>query len=77
MVVFSPAVWETTLGHPAGTALFPYDNPAIFSMPIAFLGIILGSLTDRSARAAKERAAFEAQFVRSETGFGASVAAAH
>ena len=77
MVVFSPAVWETTLGHPAGTALFPYDNPALFSMSIAFLGIIIGSLTDRSARAARERAAFEAQYVRSETGFGASTAGAH
>ena len=77
MVVLSPAVWETTLGHPAGTAWFPYDNPALFSMTIAFLGIILGSITDHSARAAKERAAFEAQFVRSETGFGAAVAGAH
>ena len=77
MVVFSPAVWETTLGHPAGTAWFPYDNPALFSMTIAFLGIIIGSLTDRSARAARERAAFEAQYVRSETGFGASTAGAH
>ena len=77
MVVLSPAVWEATLGHPPGSALFPYDNPALFSMTIAFLGIWLGSVTDRSARAARERAAFEAQYVRSETGFGASVAGAH
>ena len=77
MVILSPSVWEKTLGHPAGSALFPYDNPALFSMSIAFLGIWLFSLLDRSARAARERAAFEAQFVRSETGIGAVGAVSH
>jgi cation/acetate symporter len=75
MVVLSPAVWVKTFGHPA--ALFPYDNPALFSMTIAFLGIWLFSLLDRSARAEAERAAFDAQFVRSETGIGAGAATAH
>src|SRR5262249_44587499 len=32
MVVLSPTVWVKILGNP--TALFPYDNPALFSMPI-------------------------------------------
>ncbi|MEQ1714413.1 MAG: cation acetate symporter [Hyphomicrobium sp.] len=77
MVVLSPSVWETTLGHPAGSALFPYDNPALFSMSIAFLGIWLFSITDASARADRERASFEAQFVRSETGIGATSAVSH
>lgn len=77
MVVFSQPVWEATLGHDKGTALFPYDNPAIFSIPIAFGGIWIFSLIDRTARAARERAAFESQYVRSETGFGAEGAAAH
>ena len=75
MVVLSKAVWVTTFGHPA--ALFPYDNPALFSMPLAFLGIWLVSKFDTSRRADAERAAFEAQFVRSETGIGASGAAVH
>ncbi len=75
MVVLSKAVWVTTFGHPA--ALFPYDNPALFSMPLAFLGIWAVSRIDTSARAKRERAAFEAQFVRSETGIGASGAHAH
>ncbi|MCJ2013426.1 cation acetate symporter [Methylobacterium sp. J-076] len=75
MVVLSKAVWVTTLGHAA--ALFPYDNPALFSMPLAFATIWLVSLMDRSRRAQRERAAFEAQFVRSETGIGASGAHAH
>ncbi len=75
MVVLSKAVWVTTLGHPA--AIFPYDNPALFSMPLAFIGIWLVSTLDRSRRGAGERAAFEAQFVRSETGLGADIAHAH
>ncbi len=77
MVVLSPSVWEKTLGYPAGSAIFPYDNPALFSVTLAFFGIWLFSITDRSQRAGKERAAFEAQYVRSETGIGASGAAAH
>jgi cation/acetate symporter len=48
--------------------LFPYDNPALFSMPLAFLAIWLGSLSDRTARASTERRAFDAQFVQSEIG---------
>ncbi len=75
MVVLSKAVWVTTFGHAA--ALFPYDNPALFSMPIAFLGIWLVSKMDNSARAKRERAAFETQYVRSETGIGATGAHAH
>jgi len=49
-------------------APFPYDNPALFSMPLAFVSVWLFSVTDRSARGAKEREAFNAQFVQSETG---------
>jgi len=75
MVVLSKAVWVTTFGHPA--ALFPYDNPALFSMPLAFATIWVVSLMDKSRRAQRERAAFEAQYVRSETGIGATGAHAH
>jgi len=75
MVVLSPAVWVKTFGFKA--ALFPYDNPALFSMTIAFVGIWLFSKIDASARARAERDAFEAQYVRSETGIGAAEALAH
>jgi cation/acetate symporter len=75
MVVLSPAVWVKTFGFKA--ALFPYDNPALFSMAIAFVGIWLFSKLDASARARAEQEAFEAQFVRSETGIGATGALAH
>lgn len=72
MVLLSPSVWEQTFGNAAGSALFPYDNPALFSVPIAFVSIVVVSLLDKSDRAAKERQAFRSQFIRSETGFGAS-----
>ena len=75
MVVLSPAVWVKTFGFER--ALFPYDSPALFSMSAAFLGIYVVSKLDRSAAADAERAAFEAQFVRSETGIGAGAASAH
>jgi cation/acetate symporter len=77
LVVLSPAVWEVTLGNPKGSAPFPYDNPALFSIPIAFIGIWLVSKLDTSQRARIDRKAFDAQYVRSQTGIGASGAAAH
>jgi cation/acetate symporter len=77
LTVVSPSVWEVTLGNPKGSAWFPYTSPALFSMTIGFLGIWIVSLLDRSPQAAKERAAFEAQQVRSETGLGASGASGH
>ncbi len=77
LTIVSPSVWEATLGNPKGSALFPYTSPALFSMTIGFVGIWLFSILDRSPNAAKERAAFPAQQVRSETGFGASGASGH
>jgi cation/acetate symporter len=75
MVVLSKAVWVTTFGYE--TAPFPYDNPALFSMAIAFAGIWLFSKMDASERARQEIAAFDVQYVRSETGIGATGAHAH
>ena len=77
LTIVSPSVWEGTLGNPVGSALFPYSSPALFSMTIGFVGIWLFSILDRSPQAAEERAAFKAQQVRSETGFGASGASGH
>ena len=77
LTVVSPSVWEATLGYPKGSSWFPYTSPALFSMTIGFIGVWLFSVLDRSPQAAKERAAFKAQQVRSETGFGASGASGH
>jgi cation/acetate symporter len=74
-VVLSKAVWVSTLGYKE--AIFPYDNPALFSMPIAFIGIWLFSKLDSSKRAQQEEKAFDAQYIRSETGIGAATANVH
>lgn len=75
MIILSPAVWVTVLGH--DKAIFPYDHPALFSMPLAFLTMIVVSRLDTSARARAERQAFDDQFVRAQTGLGAASASSH
>ncbi|MFH0922263.1 MAG: cation acetate symporter [Fibrobacterota bacterium] len=77
LTVVSPSVWEVTLGHAKGSALFPYTSPALFSMTIGFFGIWLFSVLDRSEQAEKDRAGFLAQQIRSETGIGASKSSGH
>lgn len=77
LTMLSPSVWEATLGNPVGSAPFPYASAALFSMPLAFVAIWFFSITDRSERAAIDRAGFEAQSVRSETGVGAEAASSH
>ncbi|PAT34358.1 cation acetate symporter [Vandammella animalimorsus] len=77
LTVLSPSVWEAVLGNAKGSAPFPYASPALFSMTLAFIGIWLFSITDKSRNAQAERAAFPAQQVRSETGLGAAKAASH
>jgi cation/acetate symporter len=74
-VLFSKSVWVDVLGNKA--ALFPYTQPALFAMPLAFLAIYVFSRLDSSAQADKERAAFDDQYVRAQTGVGAASAAAH
>ena len=75
LVILSPAVWVAVLGN--AKAIYPYDHPALFSMPLAFVVIVVVSLLDKSARAARERDAFDDQFVRAQTGLGAAAASSH
>ena len=77
LTIVSPGIWEAVLGNPKGSALFPFVSPALFTMPLAFLCCWLFSVTDKSRAATKEQAAFDAQYVRSQTGIGAETAAAH
>ena len=74
-VLFSKSVWVDVLGN--ATPLFPYTQPALFAMPLAFLTIYVFSKLDHSAEATAERAAFDDQYVRAQTGVGADSAAAH
>jgi len=75
LTVVSKSVWVDVLGH--ADALFPYASPAIFSIPAAFASIWLFSVLDKSPRARIDRAGYEAQEMRSETGIGAAGAAVH
>jgi cation/acetate symporter len=77
LTIVSPGVWEAVFGYPKGSALFPYVSPAIFTIPLSFLCCWLFSVTDSSKAATSEQAAFDAQYVRSQTGIGADVAAVH
>ena len=69
-VVFSKSVWVDVLGNKA--ALFPYTQPALFAMPIAFGLAWLMSITDGSVKGKEEIAAFDDQYVRAQTGLGAA-----
>ena len=75
LTILSPTVWVSILGN--AQAIFPYEYPALFSMIVAFAATWLFSVTDRSQAASEERARFLPQFIRSQTGLGASGAVAH
>lgn len=75
LVILGPTVWVDVMGN--AEAIFPYKYPALFSVSAAFIGIWFFSITDKSDTAAREREAFEAQYIRSQTGIGAEGAAEH
>ncbi|WP_169392542.1 MULTISPECIES: cation acetate symporter [Psychrobacter] len=76
LIVLSKAVWVDTLAI-SETAPNPFNGPALFAMPLSFLCCWFFSITDKTARAEAERKAFDAQFVRSQTGIGISGASDH
>ncbi|WP_454720793.1 MULTISPECIES: cation/acetate symporter ActP [Cupriavidus] len=73
LTILSPTVWVQVLGH--GAPVYPYEYPALFSMLVAFAGIYLFSVTDRSARGAWEREAYQRQRVDCELGIPGKPAA--
>lgn len=75
LIILGPTVWVDVLKHKE--ALFPYKNPALFSVVLAFLTTWIVSVTDTSEQADQEKARFDAQFVRSMTGIGATGASKH
>ena len=75
LTVLSKSVWVDVFGYT--DAIFPYASPALFSMTAGFAGIWLFSILDRSPRARIDRAGYEAQQMRSETGIGAVTTASH
>lgn len=75
LVILGPIVWVDIMGY--SEPVFPYKYPALFSMLVAFTGIWIFSVTDKSATAEKERESFDHQFIRSQTGIGAVGASSH
>ena len=75
LIILGPAVWVDVMHNK--TPAFPYKNVALFSMPITFIVSWIVSITDNSPRAALDRAGYDAQYVRSLTGIGASKASDH
>jgi cation/acetate symporter len=75
LLIIGPTVWTKVMGM--GPAIFPYDFPTFVVLPAVLIVSYVASVTDKSASAQTERDAFEAQEIRSETGLGAEMAAAH
>ncbi len=75
LVILGPNIWVDVLKNPA--AIFPYKQPAIFSIAAAFISIWFFSKIDNSEKAKKERELFRAQNVRANTGIGADGAVSH
>jgi cation/acetate symporter len=66
LIVLSPTVWVDILGNSA--PLFPLKNPALFSMPAAFLaGVVVSRLRVEPSAAEK----FEEEKLRTYLGIGA------
>lgn len=75
LIILGPQVWVNVLG--AEKAIFPYVYPTIVSAPLAFVSIWFFSTVDRSEQATRDRAAFDEQLLRSESGLGIAEAAKH
>ena len=75
LVVLSKTVWVDIFKFEK--EIFPYTQPALFSILVAFIAIWFFSITDKSARGEQDRAGFEAQKIRGETGIGADGAVDH
>lgn len=75
LIVLGPTAWVDALQHDA--PIFPYKNPALFSIPLAFATSWLVSVLDKSPQAAIDQAGYDAQYVRSLTGIGAAAPSDH
>ena len=75
LTIVSKAIWVDVIGNKA--PLIGLDNPAIISIPVAFLCIWFFSVTDKSARGQEDIRGYEAQDVRCQTGIGAAGASGH
>mgnify|MGYP001294361096 CR=1 FL=1 len=63
LVVLGPVVWVEILGNE--NPIFPYKYPALFSVSIAFISIILISKIDKSNDIKRRERLFNKQFIQS------------
>ena len=66
LIVMGPQVWVSVLGN--AEALFPYDYPALFTMPVSVLVMVVFSKLDGSARGTVDRDNYRELLLRSEFG---------
>jgi len=66
LIIVGPQVWVSVLGFEQ--PLFPYNYPALFTLPLALAVTWLVSVTDRSARGDIDRDNYLRLLVRSEYG---------
>lgn len=66
LIVVGPQVWVSVLGF--DRALFPYDYPALFTLPLALGVTWLFSATDKSSRGVIDRRNYHDLLIRSEYG---------
>ncbi len=82
LIIVGPSVMGVDAPTVAATArhliqqapLFPLENPGILSIPLGFLGAVLGTLSGREPEAERK---FTELFVRANTGLGAEKASGH
>ncbi|HSZ25273.1 MAG TPA: hypothetical protein VK766_06135, partial [Cytophagaceae bacterium] len=65
LIIFSPTVWVDLLGNK--TAIFPLKNPAIVSLPAAFIAAVIFSKIYKEKEAAEK---FESEKIRTYLGVG-------
>jgi len=66
LIVVGPQVWVSVLGFEE--ALFPYNYPALFTLPLALLVTWIFSVTDRSDQSRVDRDNYKLLLIRSEYG---------
>jgi len=67
LILMSPSIMKAD-------ALFPLENPGILSIPLGFVGAVLGTLLRREPEAERK---FAELSVRANTGLGAERASTH
>jgi cation/acetate symporter len=74
MGIDPPTVTGTARHLIQAKPLFPLENPGILSIPLGFIGAILGTLVSNEP---SSQVKFNELLVRSNTGLGAEKATAH